>query len=105
MELLPNSKCLTKIKNHLQLGLIRELIGLLPVGKQWGYIYLNSNGTATFSIPFANTNYTLTTGQQRTSNNGFVQITGRNVNNVSFKFEWDSGQNKSGHCWWLAIGA
>lgn len=32
MELLPNSKCLTKIKNHLQLGLIRELIGLLPVG-------------------------------------------------------------------------
>ena len=72
---------------------------------QWGYIYLDSNGTATFSIPFANTNYTLTTGQQRTSHNGFVQITGRNVNNVSFKFEWDSGQNKSGHCWWLAIGA
>ena len=55
MELLPNSKCLTKIKNHLQLGLIRELIGLLPVGKQWGaYI---ANGSVAYPIPFTSAVY------------------------------------------------
>lgn len=44
MELLPNSKCLIKIKIPSQLGLIRELIGLPPVGKQWGY-YSFSGGS------------------------------------------------------------
>lgn len=54
MELLPNSKCLTKIKNHLQLGLIRELIGLLPVGKQWGYcLGTRSYTTRSFPISFS----------------------------------------------------
>ena len=72
--------------------------------QQWGYITLASQGTATLPLPFSDTNYVITTGQQRTSNNGFVQITGRTANNVSFKFEWDSGQNKSGHCWWITCG-
>lgn len=53
MELLPNYKCLTKIKNHLQLGLIRELIGLLPVGKQWGQARaIGSVRTKKFAITF-----------------------------------------------------
>ena len=55
MELLPNYKCLTKIKNHLQLGLIRELIGLLPVGKQWGTdTYTSSYGETTLPLTATN---------------------------------------------------
>lgn len=60
MELLPNSKCLTKIKNHLQLGLIRELIGLLPVGKQWGYTTWTEGGNpvnVTLPLPFPKNDY------------------------------------------------
>lgn len=52
MELLPNSKCLTKIKIPSQLGLIRELIGLPPVGKQWGLVRAGTE-TAYFPIAFS----------------------------------------------------
>lgn len=77
MELLPNSKCLTKIKNHLQLGLIRELIGLLPVGKQWGLkndeFSLNAH-TMILAIPFTKSNYlALPSG----SYNGASEYTGK----------------------------
>lgn len=83
---------------------VYRFIGLLSASKfQWGYIYLNPSNTINFPISF-NTYYSITTGNQRVSNNGFVQITGHNVNSISFKFEWDTGQNKSGHCWWLITG-
>lgn len=70
---------------------------------QWSYIYLNPSNTISFPIIF-NTYYSITIGYQRVSNNGFAQITNHNVNSISLKFEWDTGQNKSGHCWWLITG-
>lgn len=39
----------------MQLGLIRELIGLLPVGKQWGYYDKGDNSNSwTLPITFPN---------------------------------------------------
>ena len=80
MELLPNSKCLTKIKNHLQLGLIRELIGLLPVGKQWGYVAATNstqtNKTVTYPLAVASTLLLLRTNQSNVDVGAFLRFLG-----------------------------
>lgn len=79
MELLPNSKCLTKIKNHLQLGLIRELIGLLPVGKQWGY------NSTTFAISFSNACWLVIPAFNGSGDNYYgFNITGKSTTNFTY---------------------
>lgn len=91
MELLPNSKCLTKIKNHLQLGLIRELIGLLPVGKQWGQDNTASH-VATIKFPIAfKTVYTVAVSNGGTSSSNLNHnCNAYNINNTGFSV-WSIG--------------
>lgn len=72
--------------------------------EQGGYKALDSTGTVTFLKPFQDTNYTVTVSSQRTSNNGFVRITALTATTISFMFEWDAGQSKSGYGRWYACG-
>ena len=97
ITLLPNSKCLTKIKNHLQLGLIRELIGLLPVGKQWGEATLNA--AKTLPISFAEVAYCAVgtpRGAANTDNTTCYKI---DVNSVYF-----SNYGYNGKCYFIVVG-
>ena len=72
--------------------------------EQGGYISLNPSGKVNFLKPFKDDNYTITISGQRTSNNGFVRISGLTATSVTFYFEWDAGQSKAGYCRWFAAG-
>ena len=98
MELLPNSKCLTKIKNHLQLGLIRELIGLLPVGKQWGVKTLTEthNWDGTVSLPLSvNTIYSIATTLNSCPSYAIVGIAIQSTGKSSFSVKLDGVNDSS----------
>lgn len=97
MELLPNSKCLTKIKNHLQLGLIRELIGLLPVGKQWGEATLNS--AKNLPISFSQAAYCAVGTPQGAINTDNTIIQKISTNSVTF-----ANYGYNGKCYFIVVG-